>query len=252
MEQLYQIRWQDIVDILVLSLIFYRLILMLQGTKASQIVLGLVLIVLAYYFAKVFQLYGISWLLTNLINSFVLLIVILFQADFRNALARVGQTKLLAELTTQTPSEHQGVLGEVIRATEYFSNAKIGCIIVFANQTGLKNYAEKGVLLHAHLSSSLLVSIFQTRSPLHDGAVLVQKNGRILAAGCILPLSTELGLSTVHGTRHRAALGLSEETDAVVLVVSEERGNVSLAIQGKLHNIKLENLRAQLSENWVH
>ena len=227
-------RWIDIIDVIILTLILYRLIIMVQGTRTSQIVIGLSLVGLAYYLSRAFDLRALSWIFTSLINSLVVIIIVIFQSDFRNALAQVGKTSIFRE---KDRFQSESALDIVIKTCNHFSRNKIGALIVFENEVGLKNYTSSGTKLDANISSLLLISIFNKLAPLHDGAAIINKHGKIQFAGCILPLTTRLDLSSRTGTRHRAAIGLSEETDAVILTVSEETGKTSMVYRGEIQEM---------------
>jgi diadenylate cyclase len=174
---------------------------------------------------------SLSFVLENFWAFWVLALIVLFQPELRRTLAEAGRSRLLQRLSGQGSAERRQVLGEIVRAVEALAAKRIGALIGVERQVGLRAYAELGVPMEAIVSAELLGSLFQPGSPLHDGATLIQ-GGRITAAGCFLPLSRNLGLSRTLGTRHRAAVGLSEETDAVVIVVSEETGVISLAVDG--------------------
>lgn len=229
-EIIYSIRWQDCLDVAILSIIIYQILLMLRGTRTIQILFGFLLVAIFFYFANVLNLVGSTWVLKNLLNSIVILFIVLFQSEIKNALAQMGTKTLFKDANRGTAN----VLEEIYSVCEHFSESKIGALIVLENEMGLANYYSGATQLDAEFSPHLLVSLFNTHVPLHDGAVIINKNSRIAYAGCILPLSKEIDFSKSWGTRHRAALGLSEESDAVVLVVSEETGEISMAYNGSL------------------
>ncbi len=221
-------RWQDWVDILVVATIIYQAIRLIRGTRSMQMLLGLAVVFGAYLFSNAFQLLTLNWILNNFLTYIILILVILFQADIRRALTQVVRNPFV-----RTSPELLSVLGEVSRAAFIMAEKKTGALIAFEREIGLKNYIEVGRALDAKVSAELLLSIFNTATPLHDGAVVIQ-GGRLAAAACFLPLPSEHEVSGHYGTRHRAAIGLTRETDAVVLVVSEERGRVSLVLDGKI------------------
>ena len=221
--------WQDVIDIAIVASLIYWIIILIKGTRAAQMFFGLVLIFIAYITASVLGLKTIYWILSNFLNSIILVIIVIFQADIRRALTTVGNPFLKG----YNFGGREDIFDEIVKASGYLANHKIGAIIALERETGLKNYMEFGIPLDAKISKELLISIFNPVSPLHDGAVIVQQ-GIIAAAGCFLPLSSNPQISKELGSRHRAALGLSEETDAVIIVISEERGTISIALNGNL------------------
>ncbi|MBI4082137.1 MAG: TIGR00159 family protein [Candidatus Lambdaproteobacteria bacterium] len=249
MTRLYELvtnlRLRDVIDIALLSAIIYGLLLLIKGTRTIPILLGLTVLVVAYGLASFLNLDAISFLMSNLFSSAVVILVVLFQADIRNALAQVGMTTMLRELSATPPVD---LIDEVATAAYDMAQKRIGASIVLELETGLRNYTERGKAIMARPTADLLVSIFVTASPLHDGAVIINRKGQLAAARCILPLSMNPATSAFLGTRHRSALGLSEETDAVIVVVSEERGVVSLAHGGTLlRDIDEPELRSRLT-----
>ena len=234
------IGWQDVVDILLLTFIFYRLFTLVKETRTMPILVGFSLVLALYLLTRIFHLEALGLLLDNLANSLVLVLVILFQSEIRNALAQFG----LITFFTGGNQFKKGMIDEVIQGTQMMARQNIGALVVFERDVGLRNYIEKGTTLDALCSKELLISIFRSTSPLHDGAVIVDRKGRLAAACCLLPITTNVNVSPILGTRHRAAIGLTEETDAVVLTVSEERSEISLSYKGELfressdHNIK--------------
>ena len=234
----------DIVDILIVAFLFYRLFAMIKGTRASQMFVGLVVIVFASIVAQWFRLSALNWMIGSLKTVWVILFVILFQPELRALLTHIGQNRLVRALIRV---EEYGVVSEVIKAVEEMSKDRRGALIVFERDMGLRNYVETGTKLEAKVSAELLETIFTPHSPLHDGACVI-RGDEIVAAGCILPLSQTGGLSPILGTRHRAALGLAEETDAAVLIVSEETGAISVAHKGDLKwNLDEGQLRSELA-----
>jgi diadenylate cyclase len=237
----------DLADIFIVSFIIYRAILLIRGTRAVQMLAGISVIIVAYFVARELQLLTLYWLLGRFLSSILLIIIIIFQRDIRRALTQMGQTPF-----TVRPGEDEGQsLDEVISASEYLSKRKIGGLIVIERETGLRDYLESAVTLDAKLSKELLISLFHTSSPLHDGGVIVRK-GRILNARCVLPLTKNPYISRSLGTRHRAAIGLSEETDAVIIVVSEETGAISLVMHGGItSDLDTTSLRNRLEAIFV-
>lgn len=238
------LRWQDLMDIAVVTVVLYWILLLIRGTRALQMVFGLVVLGAAYLLAQGTELNTLGWILENFLGSIVIVIVILFQNEIRRALALVGSNPL----TGASPREQQHLIGETVKAATALSNKRIGALIVLERSTGLKNYIEKGTPIGAMVSKDLIMSIFMPFSPIHDGAVIIS-GGRIAAARCFLPLTLNPRLEKIMGTRHRAALGLAEETDAAVVVVSEESGKISAACEGKLYSrLEADELRRMLDK----
>jgi diadenylate cyclase len=245
MEILRQLRWQDLVDVTLMSIIVYRLLLLIKGTKAAHMLMGLGVLLLASLLSAYFEIYTVDWLIQSFWAQIVIAIIILFQPEIRRALAQMGETKLFRTLTS---AEELKSLEEIVRATIALANRNIGAIIAIERDTSLKDFVEVGTQLDAKVSKELLLSLFHPTSPIHDGAVVIKGN-RIVAAGCFLPITMSPDISKNLGTRHRAALGLSEETDAVVLIVSEETGTVSMALNGKLEtHLDMGTLRDMLTD----
>ncbi len=220
---------QDSLDLLLVAVAVYWLLMLIRGTRAFQIVLGLMLLVAASLAAHVFELLTLSWILEKFLASAVLIIVVLFQQDLRRALARVGR----GLFPTVSQREASQMLEEIVRAVQVLARRRTGALVVLERETPLDDLIEPGPALDAVVSKELLVSIFHTASPLHDGAVWIQ-GGRIAHAGCILPLTLRQDLPEGVGTRHRAAVGITEEADALAVVVSEETGQISLVEGGEL------------------
>ncbi len=221
----------DTIDILVVSFLLYRLFSLMRGSRAASMFLGLVALFVLSVIAQWFNLIAVNWLVSSLRTVWVIAFVIIFQPELRRALAAVGQNPLWGRFVRVQES---GVIPEVVRAVQQMADKKIGALIVMEKDMGLRHYAETGTPVDARVTAELLGTIFTPPSPLHDGAVIIQ-NDRVVAAGCILPLTQDTRLSQTLGTRHRAAMGMSEETDAFVIVVSEETGTIAWAEGGKLH-----------------
>jgi diadenylate cyclase len=232
MELLRQIRWQDLVDIIVMSIIVYRLLLMIKGTKAAHMLIGLGVLLVASFVSRYFELYTVDWLIQSFWSQIVIALIILFQPEIRRALAQMGETQFIHALTS---AEELKSLDEIVKAAIALSNRKIGALMAIERDTSLKDFVEIGTPLDGKVSKELLLSIFHPTSPIHDGAVVIKGN-RIVAAGCFLPITMNTDISKALGTRHRSGIGLSEETDAVVIIVSEETGTVSMAMNGKLES----------------
>ena len=244
-ELLRQFRWQDLVDIVLMSIILYRLLLIIKGTKAVQMIIGLGVLLLASLLSRYFELYTVDWLIQSFWAQIVLAIIILFQPEIRRALAQMGETHLFKTLTS---AEELKSLEEIVRATIALANRKIGALIAIERDTMLGDFIEIGTPLDAKVSKEIILSIFHPTSPIHDGAVVIRGN-RIIAAGCFLPITMGPDISKSLGTRHRAGLGLSEETDAVILIVSEETGTISMAVEGKLErHLDMGTLRDVLTD----
>lgn len=246
-EILRSLRWQDLADITIVAFIIYRVILMIRGTRAVQMLAGIGVLTMVYFGAKELELMTLYWLLGTLLSSIFLIIIIVFQRDIRKALVQVGQ----ASPFTRAQEDREFDLNEIVTAARALSQKKIGGLIILERDTGLKDYLDSGQSIDAQLSSALLVSLFHPSSPLHDGGVVVS-GGRIQSARCVLPLTKNPYISKHLGTRHRAAIGLSEETDAIIVVISEETRQISLvqhgAITSNLDETALRNrLRAILS-----
>ncbi|MGH7321749.1 MAG: diadenylate cyclase CdaA [Candidatus Rokuibacteriota bacterium] len=226
---------RNLLDVGIVAYVLYRVFVMFRGTLAVQMLAGLGLLMAARFIARQAELLSVSFILDNFWAFWVLALIVLFQPELRRTLAQAGRSRLLQRVFGEGLAERHHVVEEVVRAVESLSAKRLGALIVFERQSGLRNYAELGVPIDASVSAELLGSLFLPASPLHDGAVLIQ-GGRVSAAGCFLPLSRNLELSRTLGTRHRAALGLSEETDAAVVVVSEETGVTSLAVEGHIES----------------
>jgi len=222
------VAWREALDILLVAGIYAYIIHLVRGTRAMAVIYGLVLVLLVYYLSNELGLYTLNWLLTNFLASIVLIIIILFQADLRKALAQMGAGRFWKKTLLA-----DSVVEDLAQTVMALAKVKVGALIVIERNVPLGDVIERGVPLDSVITKALLVTIFQVGTPLHDGAVVVRR-GRIAAAGCILPLSSKLKAQSVFGTRHRAALGISEESDALAIVVSEERGTVSFAMNGRL------------------
>ena len=242
------IHWRDALDVFLVAVIVYRLFVVFRGTRAAQILLGLGVLVAGGLVARRLELATIGWLLDTFLAFWAVLLVVLFQPELRRALARLGQGQFLQALVGSSRAERAELVDEIARAAVTLAARRIGALIVVERTGGLRQYAELGVPLDAVASADLLESLFLPSSPLHDGAVLVEGT-RIASAGCFLPLSRTPDIARPLGSRHRAALGISEETDAVALVVSEETGRTSLAVDGRIESpIDEGALRRRLEE----
>jgi len=240
-----QAEWLRIlVDVFIVAFLFYRLMILVRGTRAIQMFLGLVTIVVLSVIADWLHLAALNWLLTSLRTVWVIAFIIIFQPELRKALTQLGQSRIFNRFVTV---EEFGYLNEVQNGVERTSRKGLGALIVIERNVGLKNYIETGNRVEATVSAELLETVFTPPGPLHDGAVILRGN-QIVAAGCILPLSNNPDLERQLGTRHRAAVGLSEETDAIVIVVSEETRQISIAENGQLtRGLQIGELKSRLS-----
>ena len=230
-EMLTNFRWFfDLLDILLVAFIIYRILILIKGTRAVQMLVGLAVLLIVFIASQIGGLYTLNWILNNFLSSIILVIVVLFQHDIRRALIHVGRNPFFADLSIR---EETRVIDELCKGCVALSQKHLGALIVIERETGINDFLEVGVEIDAKPSSDLIHSIFHNASPIHDGAVIIQR-GRITRAGCFLPLTQNPDISPRFGTRHRAAIGLTELVDAVVIVVSEETGRVSVVIGGKI------------------
>jgi diadenylate cyclase len=227
---LTRIKPKDFVDIVLVAIGIYYLLIVIRGTRAMRIAIGIIFLVLLSYLSNEFKLETVQWLLSNFFTYLVIAIIILFQAEIRKTLAQFGKNPFRKRISSD---EDLRTLEEVCLSASLLASKRHGAIIVLEKEQGLKNYVEGGRQINAEVNYDLLLSIFNPGGPLHDGAVIIQDN-RIAAAACFLPLTSNPQLSTTYGTRHRAAVGLTEETDAVAVIISEERGVISVAQNGRL------------------
>lgn len=222
---------KDVLDVLIVSFIIYQLLKLTKGTRSAQIIIGLSLLAVIAFISYWFQLEGLTWLFSNLATVGFLVLVIVFQPELRSALAHIGQSRAMRMFVKL---ESKRTFEEVSRATLRLSELNYGALIVIERRTGLRNYAETGKAIDAKLSSEVLVTLFTPYTPLHDGAVIVSGDF-LVAAACSLPLTSNPRYRKLFGMRHKAAIGVSEVSDAVVVVVSEETSNISIASNGILH-----------------
>jgi diadenylate cyclase len=233
-----------IIDIFVITFIFYSLYRICAQTKAVQILQGLFVFVVLYIIARILKLETFSWILDRLANAAVVALFVLFQPELRRIFTKIGQSEWASKIIKKDPKD----LEQILTAVENFHLLSTGALIVFERKVGLKNYMEDGEEINSKISARLLMTIFYDKTALHDGAVII-RNDQIAAAACYLPISNNNTIDPRFGTRHRAALGLAEETDAVIVVVSEETGKISLAVDGRLYsNYDKEGLRKELSK----
>jgi len=236
----------DIVDILIVSILIYEALKLIRGTRAMQMAIGSVLVLLLFYISQLFPLQTVAWLIRNVLAYVVFAAIVIFQSDIRRALSHLGRAPFFryfgrAERVAET-------IEEVITAAGMLAKAKVGAIIAIEREIGLRNYVESGIRIDAEVSYDLLTTIFEPETSLHDGAVIISED-RIAAAACFLPLTVNPKIDRDLGTRHRAAIGLTEESDALAVVVSEERGEISLSERGEIHrHLSTDELRARLQE----
>lgn len=225
------IGWRDVLDIILITLLFYYIIIAVKQTRAVTAIYGLIIMIAVYMVSRAIGLNTLNWLLEYVLSSIFLLVVIVFQRDIRQALSSIGARRMLFTSFFRKKQEYPAI-PIICGAAEYMAHRKIGALIVIERNVPLGDTTDRGVQLDARLSRELLINLFWPNSPLHDGAAII-RGSRIVAAGCILPLSTAVAKRD-YGTRHRAALGITEETDAVVVVVSEERGAVAVSVDGRI------------------
>lgn len=237
--------WVDAIDILLVSFLFYKLFQLIRGSRAFQMVVGTLIVVILFFLSRWARFETVNWLLRNSLAYVGFAIIVLYQAELRKALAHLGKAPLFRLLGQPNTGE---TIDEIVFATTTLARRKTGAIVVIERDIGLRSYIEGGIILDAILTYDLLLSIFNPKTPLHDGAVIVQGN-RAAAAACFLPLSMNPHLSKELGTRHRAAIGITEDTDAVAIVVSEETGTVSYLEDGNiLRGMDGDTLRAKLRQ----
>lgn len=225
-----ELGWRDALDILIVAFIIYELLLFIRGTHAVQMALGALVLVLVYWISSLLDLETVNWMLRTFLPYVVFGIIVVFQSEIRKVLAHLGKTPLLGAFQSE---KTEGVIDEVVLAATTLSAEKTGAIIVIEREMGMRSYIETGIGLDAIVTYDLLISIFNPGTPLHDGAAIVQGN-RIAAAACFLPLTVNPELSRTLGSRHRAAIGVTEDTDALAVVVSEETGAISLVAGGRI------------------
>lgn len=241
---------KNIVDVLLVWFVFYKLITIIKGTKAVQLLKGIFVILFARMLTEYLGLVTLKWMMDQVLMFGFLAIIILFQPEIRRALEQLGRGRLFARSALQEEEERDRLIEAFNKSVSYMAKRRIGALISIEKETGLSEYIETGIQMNSHITSELLINIFIPNTPLHDGAVIIQKN-HIAAAGCYLPLSENPFISKELGTRHRAAIGLSEVTDAITIVVSEETGAVSLTANGDINrNLTMEEFEKQLRETW--
>lgn len=239
----------QIVDILLVTYVVYKLIMIIRGTRAVQLVKGIAAIFIVWFVSSFLGLSTLEFITRQTATFGLLAIIIIFQPELRRGLEQLGRSRLFSSRSVPKNEAIQPTIDALMKASVYMGKRRIGALISIERETGLNDYAETGISMHANVSSELLINIFIPNTPLHDGAVVL-KNDQILAAGCYLPLSEDSSISKELGTRHRAALGLSEVTDAITLIISEETGAISLSKRGTLYReLTKEQLRDLLEQN---
>jgi diadenylate cyclase len=232
-----------VLDILLVALIIYEVLVMIRGTRAAPMLAGLAAVAAAFYLARIGELVTLNWLVSHLLPYVVFALIVVFQSEIRHVLSDVGRRMSFLRGSAAEGDSYD----DIVLAANLFSQHQTGALIVIEREIGLRTYVESGVAMDARLSYDLLATIFRPSAPLHDGAVIIQKD-RLAAAACFLPLSMNPVLSTQMGTRHRAGIGITEETDAIAVIVSEETGAISMALGGKIErDLTVEQLRERLS-----
>lgn len=250
-----QVRWQDIIDILIVTVLVYQLLLLFRGTRAVQLVTGLGVLFVANILSRFLQLSTLQYILGYIAANIPIALLILFQPELRRTLEQIGRGGVLVSGFSPAGlarEETIRLVNDVVRAARVLALRKIGALIVLERQTGLADFIETGIRVDAVVTVQLLINLFFPNTPLHDGAVILRGN-RVMAAGCLLPLSEHPTLSRTLGTRHRAGLGIAEQTDAVAVIISEETGTISFARGGELlRGLSEEQLKAELLGVFVH
>ena len=247
LELIRQIRWQDALDVGIITFLVYRALQIVRGSRAMQMIIGLAVILVAYVSSRALGLFTLNWILDNFLGSIILVIIVIFQSDIRRALTQVGSAPLFAA-GDRAVQRREDILEEIVQAAMSLGAKRVGGLVVIQREVGLNEYMEIGTRLDARVSRELIESVFSPHSPIHDGALVVQK-GRVTAVRCLLPLSTNPSLRKTWGTRHRAALGVTEETDCVAIIISEQEGTVSLVVGGNVtENIDGARLRLVLQD----
>src|ERR1700730_249062 len=232
-----------VIDIVLVAIIIYELLALIKGTRAAYMLVGVAALALAFYFSRAGRLTTLHWLLSTLLPYAGFALIVIFSAEIRQALARLGRRLALSRGAASEADAYD----DIVLAANLFSQNQTGALIVIQREIGLRTYIEGGVALDAKLSYDLLATLFRPSAPLHDGAVIIQGD-RVAAAACFLPLSMNPVLSTQLRTRHRAAIGITEETDAISIIVSEETGSISLAVAGTIdRDLTVEKLRERMS-----
>ncbi|HZJ77073.1 MAG TPA: diadenylate cyclase CdaA [Oscillospiraceae bacterium] len=250
---------RDIIDMGIVAFVFYKLYMLIRKTRAEQLIKGILVLLIATQVSGWQQLHVINWILRNTMTVGLIALLIVFQPELRRALEYIGRTKFLTKSITDIEEEEiKNIVDELIKAVDFLSGKKIGALIIIERETGLSEIIETGTQINGKISSELLINTFIPNTPLHDGAVVIRKD-QILAAGCLLPLTDNPNISRALGTRHRAGIGITEKSDSMAIIVSEETGNISVAENGKiirflniekLSQILLQSYRAEESRKW--
>jgi diadenylate cyclase len=242
--------WWDVADVLIVSFLIYEALKLIRGTRAMQMAIGSLVVILALFLSRNLPLQTVNTLIRSIVQYVVIAAIVLFQSDIRRALSHLGSAPFFRYLARS--EQVTETIEEVVTAADMLAKADVGAIIVIEREIGLRNYVESGIRIDAVVSYDLLTTIFQQETPLHDGAVIISDN-RVAAAACFLPLAVHPTLDRSLGTRHRAAIGLTEESDAVAVIVSEERGEISLAVHGNIERaLSAAELRRRLQALILH
>lgn len=240
------VNWWDVLDILVVSILIYESLKLIRGTRAAQMALGSAFVLVLFYVSRRFPLQTVNWLIRNVFVYAGFAAIVLFQSDIRRALSHLGRSPFFRYFAGSKQADE--TIEEVMTAAGLLAQGHVGALIVLEREIGLRNYVESGIPLDAAVSYDLITTIFQPGAPMHDGAVIIQED-RLAAAACFLPLTVSPKFDRDLGTRHRAAIGVTEESDAIAVVVSEERGEISLAFDGRIERaLTPERLRIRLNE----
>ncbi len=233
------------IDVCIIAFIIYHILLLIRGTRAAQMLTGILIVVAAFLLSSIVPLTTLNWAMNKFYSSFIIILIILFQDDIRHVLSRMGKKSFIPGADSLSSGQ---ILDEITRAAASLATKRIGALIVLERNIILSRYVEIGTLLDARVSKELMMSIFHPSSPIHDGAAIIQR-GRISAAGCFLPLTKDENLDPNWGTRHRAAIGISQETDAVVVLISEEGASISLVVDGRIsRKMDPKDLRKSLTD----
>jgi len=239
----------QIIDILIVAYLIYRLYYLISGTIAIQLLKGIIIILFGAIISKFLQLETLNWILTNISTWFIISLIIIFQPELRRILTEVGENKLFRFMLQEEAKGILLALDEIVSAIKIMASEKVGSLIVIERKVGLREYIERGIEIDAKINNELIRTIFFENSPLHDGAIIISNN-RISSAGCYLPLSYSPNIKSTLGARHRAGLGIAEQTDAISIITSEETGKISIATEGKLiHNIPFQNIKQLLAKH---
>jgi diadenylate cyclase len=225
--------FSDVIDVIIISFAVYKLLGFIRMSRAEQLAKGLLILIIASFISDTFDFYTVNWILTKVLDVGIIALVVVFQPELRRGLEYLGRGKFGSKQFSMDKERMKETSDTLVRAVEYFAATRTGALIVIERETALSDIAETGIIMNSALSEALIENLFYKGSPLHDGAVIL-RDDRIYAAGCVLPLSENNNLSKDLGTRHRAGVGITEVSDAVVLIVSEETGIISMAVDGRL------------------